>query len=82
MSPYEQIQIDLELRSFTAKNFEKPSECRDATQVEFYRSELCSKIDEYKTRFNYVPVWAYALLEQYNTWAHASLITSKNFTSH
>ncbi|QLH31353.1 MAG: hypothetical protein HWD62_01905 [Cyclobacteriaceae bacterium] len=35
--------------------------------------ELCSKIEEYENRFNYVPGWAYSLLAQYNT-VHNNLL--------
>ena len=36
-------------------------------QIRFYIRELCVKIDEYKRRFNYVPITAYSLLSQYNS---------------
>jgi hypothetical protein len=67
MSEFEKKHIELELKSFTAKNFMRPSECKNIDQVRFYIQELCVKIEEYKRRFNYVPNTAYSLLSQYNT---------------
>jgi len=67
MSEFEKKHIELELKSFTSKNFVRPSECRNIDQVRFYIQELCVKIEEYKRRFNYVPNTAYSLLSQYNT---------------
>jgi len=66
MTPYERKKLEVELRSFTSRNFEKPSECKNLDQIRFYVQELCSKIEEYQNRFNYVPSWAYGLLAQYN----------------
>jgi hypothetical protein len=66
MTPYERQKLEMELRSFTSKNFEKPSECKNLDQIRFYIHELCSKIQEYQNRFSYVPSWAYGLLAQYN----------------
>jgi len=66
MTDYERQKAEVEFRYFTSKNFEKPSECRDPEQIRFYVQELCSKIEEYQERFNYVPNWAYGLLAQYN----------------
>lgn len=66
MTDYEQKKIEMELRSFTSKNFEKPSVCRNLEQIRFYVRELCLKIQELEDRFNYVPSWAYELLAQYN----------------
>ncbi len=66
MSNYERRKIELELKSFTSRNFERPAECRNSDQVRFYVQELSGKIQEYNSRFNYVPGWAYALLAQYN----------------
>lgn len=59
-------KVELELRSFTSRNFESPSACRNLDQIRFYVQELCGKIEEYQNRFNYVPNWAYSLLAQYN----------------
>jgi hypothetical protein len=67
MSELDIRQIDTELRIFTIRNFEKPSACRNLEQVRFYVQELCGKIEEMETRFNYVPQWAYTLLAQYNS---------------
>lgn len=66
MSNYEQKKIEMELSNFTNRNFERPSNCRNLDQIRFYIRELCGKIEEYESRFNYVPSGAYALLSQYN----------------
>ena len=66
MTDYERKKLEAELRYFTTKNFEKPSECRNLDQIRFYVQELCLKIEEYQSKFNYVPNWAYGLLAQYN----------------
>ncbi len=67
MNDYEKKKLEMELRNFTARNFERPSNCRNLDQIRFYVRELCSKIEEYENRFNYVPSSAYSLLAQYNT---------------
>jgi hypothetical protein len=78
MNSFEMKKVEMELRNFTARNFEKPSNCRNAAQIRFYISELCSKIEEYEKRFNYVPDWAYALLNQYtivqNSFVHLEFV--------
>lgn len=66
MSQIEQSQIEIALRKFTDKNFESPTRCKNPEQIRFYVRELCTKIEEYESRFNYVPNWAYSLLSQYN----------------
>ena len=66
MSEYEKKRLEMELRNFTSRNFVRPSDCRDMTQIQFYVRELCMKIEEYESRFKYVPQWAYSLLSQYN----------------
>lgn len=66
MNDYERKRIEMELKSFTARNLEKPSECKNLAQLRFYVSELCAKIEEYQSRFNYVPGWVFGLLAQYN----------------
>ena len=66
MTEYERKKLEIELRSFTSRNFEKPSECKNLDQIRFYVHELCMKIEEYQSRFSYVPSWAYGLLAQYN----------------
>ncbi|MCS6974766.1 MAG: hypothetical protein N2044_00345 [Cyclobacteriaceae bacterium] len=73
MSTYEKQQLELELRKFTSRNFEKPSECRNLEQIRYYVQELCDKIRDYERRFNYVPSWAYALLAQYNARQNAMI---------
>lgn len=66
MSDFEKKKLEMDLRNFTSKNFERPSDCRNLAQIRFYVSELCHKIEEYERCFNYVPNWAYSLLSQYN----------------
>lgn len=66
MSDYEKKRLELELRNFTSRNFERPADCRNLHQTRYYVKELCTKIEEYELRFNYVPAWAYSLLAQYN----------------
>ncbi len=66
MSNFEKRKLEIELRNFTTRNFERPSDCRNLDQIRFYVKELCEKIDYYERRFNYVPAWAYSLLAQYN----------------
>jgi hypothetical protein len=66
MSEYEKRKLEIDLRNFTTRNFVRPSDCRDITQIQFYVRELCLKIEEYESHFNYVPSWAYSLLAQYN----------------
>jgi hypothetical protein len=67
VTDFERKQIELELKDFTSRNFEKPSDCRNLEQIRFYVKELCQKIEELEGRFNYAPQWAYSLLAQYNS---------------
>ncbi|HEY9049642.1 MAG TPA: hypothetical protein VIN08_27280 [Ohtaekwangia sp.] len=71
MTDYERKKIEMELKSFTSRNFERPSACRNLEQIRFYVRELCMKIDELEEQFNYVPQCAYALLAQYNAQQNA-----------
>jgi hypothetical protein len=66
MTEYERKKIEMELKNFTSRNFERPSACRNQEQIRFYVRELCMKIDELEGKFNYAPQWAYTLLAQYN----------------
>ena len=66
MSEFEKRKLEMALRNFTSRNFVRPSDCRNTTQTQFYVRELCLKIEEYESHFNYVPSWAYSLLAQYN----------------
>jgi len=66
MSDYEKLKLEIELRTFTSKNFVKPNDCRNIDQIRFYIRELCAKIEEYERRFNYVPQSIYSLLANYN----------------
>lgn len=83
MTAYERLIIEEELKVFAAKNFEKPSVCRNLDQIRFYSAELCLKISEYEIRFNFAPAWAYGLLEQYNTRQNSlGEMRSNNSSSH
>ena len=73
MTDFEKRKIDVELRNFTTRNFERPNNCRNSNQIRFYVSELCAMIEAYNKRFNYVPEGAYSLLHQYNA-AQNSLV--------
>lgn len=66
MTDYQKQKLEADLRNFTIRNFERPSDCRNLEQIRFYVRELCLKIEEYESCFNYVPAWAYTLLAQYN----------------
>ena len=66
MSDFERRKLEMDLINFTNLNFERPSNCRDIDQIRFYVRELCLKIKEYESRFNFVPSHAYTLLAQYN----------------
>jgi hypothetical protein len=66
MTDYERKRIEMELKNFTSKHFEKPSACRNLDQIRFYVAELSRKISELESRCNYAPEWAYAMLAQYN----------------
>jgi len=66
MSNFERKKLELDLRNFASRNFESPSNCRNIDQIRFYVRELCLKIEEYESRFNFVPSSAYSLLAQYN----------------
>ena len=67
MTSFERKKIEMDLKVFTSRNFERPADCRNAEQIRFYVRELCLKIQELESRFNYVPNWAYVLLDQYNS---------------
>jgi hypothetical protein len=66
MTPYEMKKLEMEVKQFTLRNFEKPAACKNLEQVRFYVKELCAKIEELEKQFKYVPECAYALLAQYN----------------
>ena len=80
MSEFEKKKIEMELKTFTSKNFERPSACRNAEQVRFYIHELCSKIEALKSSVNYVPESAYTLLAQYtarqNSFVYRDFVSS------
>jgi hypothetical protein len=77
MSEFEKKSLEMELKVFASRNFERPTDCRNLDQIRFYIRELCLKIEEYQKRFNYVPGTAYALLAQYN--AQQNSIIHKEF---
>ncbi len=66
MTDYEKTKLDVALKEFTSRNFEKPDKCKNLGQIRYYIRELCLKIEEYETKFQYVPESAYSLLSQYN----------------
>jgi hypothetical protein len=66
MSEFEKKSLELELKAFVAKNFERPADCDNLEQVRFYIRELCVKIEDYQKRLNYAPELAFTLLAQYN----------------
>lgn len=80
MNIFQRKKLEMDLKNFATRNFEKPGDCRNAEQIRFYVSELCSKIEEYERTFNYVPEWAYVLLTQYaavqNKLVHAEFVKS------
>jgi hypothetical protein len=65
MTDFEKAKLDSTLQDFIVRNFEKPEKCRNLDQIQYYLRELYLKIEEYDTRFNYVPKRAYALVSQY-----------------
>ena len=67
MKEFERKKAEMEMKTFTSKNFVMPSECRNLEQIRFYVRELCLKIEEFEGKFNYVPNSAYTLLAQYNS---------------
>jgi hypothetical protein len=66
MSDYEQKKFEMELKTFIARNFDKPSGGKNQDQIRFYMSELSHRVEVLEKQFNYVPEWAYSLLPQYN----------------
>jgi hypothetical protein len=77
MSEFEKKSLEMELKVFASRNFERPADCKNLDQIRFYIRELCFKIEEYQKRFNYVPGTAYVLLSQYN--AQQNSIIHKEF---
>ena len=66
MASVDRKKIESELNAFALRNFEKPADCKDLEQIRFYIRELCVRIEDLETRFEYVPHSAYKLLAQYN----------------
>jgi hypothetical protein len=80
MSEFEKKTLELELKAFASKNFERPSDCKNLDQIRFYIRELCVRIEDYEKRFNYAPEVAYTLLAQYN--ARQNSMLYKTFVNH
>ena len=53
--------VDVEMKLFATRNFDRPSDCRNLEQIRYYVKELCLKIEECEGRFHYVPHFAYSL---------------------
>lgn len=66
MTPQEMKKIDLELRRFASDYCTPPPECRNLEQIRTHVRMLCLKIEEFESRFHYVPRAAYVLLAKYN----------------
>jgi hypothetical protein len=66
MSNFEKKQIEMELRAFATRNFERPADCKNLDQVRFYIGELIQKINDMRTHGSHIPDYAYTLLAQYN----------------
>jgi hypothetical protein len=66
MKAFSKAELDKQMRVFAERNFEKPTDCKNLEQIQYYISELCLKIREFESRFQYVPETAYLLLNQYN----------------
>lgn len=73
MTPWERKKLEIELKTFTSKNFVAPSGCDNLEQIRFYIKELCLKIEEYQIKYGFVPGNAYSLLAQYNSRQNAML---------
>lgn len=78
VNAYEKIRIEQEMKAFVSKSFEKPSFCRNAEQARYYSAEWRTKIAAYELRYNFIPVWAYTLLEEYQ--AQENLLAEKKQT--
>ncbi len=76
MSNYEIKQLEKDFKRFTKKHFEHPSRCKNLGQVQFYVKELSVKIEEFRSRFNYVPKSAYVLLSEYNASQNKMIINN------
>lgn len=66
-------KIEKEFSRFSKQNFQKPSKCRNTGEIQFYIQELTRIIEQFRSKFNYVPNGAYSLLDQYNQ-KHKSLV--------
>jgi len=65
MEPISKNNIYLQFTHFIQKHFELPEKCKNVHQIQFYVHELNALIDRYRSRFNFVPSPAYALLLEY-----------------
>ena len=60
-------QLEIEFLTFTSRHFEKPEECRNVGQVQFYIKELYIKIGEFNGAHHFIPKAALMLLGEYKT---------------
>ena len=67
MTDFQRKTLELDFKAFAARNFERPADCKNIEQIQFYIRELCQKIEEYQKQFDYAPDLAYTLLAQYNS---------------
>jgi hypothetical protein len=77
MTEFERKYLDNALMDFTKRNFVKPEECKNPDQARYYTNELNIKMEEYRTRFKYVPEWAKILRTQYLLMQNS--LINKNF---
>jgi hypothetical protein len=62
MTEYERKKIEFELKAFTSKHLQKPSECKNPDQIRFYLNELAERIEALERTCNYAPDWGYVML--------------------
>ena len=57
--------VDKEFKRFARRNLINPRKCKRIEQTQYFISELHTIIKDYKERFNYVPVSAQLLFNEY-----------------
>lgn len=67
MTAYQKRKIEQDFLVFARSNFEKPSECRNLEQIQFYIQEIGDYMEDMKNTYNYIPDSVYSLLKQYHT---------------
>ncbi len=77
MTDYERKKIELELKSFIAKNFDRPMACKNLEQIRFYVRELSLKIEALEKEYAFVPDFVFTLLTQYNE--RQNILLTKEF---